>query len=218
MLIKLRPLPPAASKWVYRVGITGGIGSGKSTFTSALLSLGEVVADADQIAREIVGPGEPALAQIEHRFGAAVIAPNGQLDRARLAEIVFANPTARADLNAITHPLIHARAQALMANAPGRYAFYDAPVLIESGGVNNVDAVVVITAPLQKRAAWVQHERGVSREEFDARIRAQLSDQERLDHAHIEVRNNATASKLREDAHRLTELLDTHLEIADQTV
>ena len=118
----------------FRVALTGGIGSGKSTVASVFAALGAIVVDADLIAREIVAPGMPALAQIVRRFGSGVLQSDGWLDRAALAGIVFGDPGALADLNAITHPAIAARSAELMAAAPtGSVVVYDMPLLVEQG-------------------------------------------------------------------------------------
>jgi dephospho-CoA kinase len=139
------------------VGLTGGLATGKSTVSDILRSLGCVVLDADVLAREVVEPGQPALATIAQEFGAAVLQPDGALDRKRLGAIVFADPPRRRRLEAITHPAIRDRYLARLAELEGQgfegVVVWDAPVMIESGGYKHVDRlVVVITDAATQRA------------------------------------------------------------------
>ena len=128
------------------LGLTGGIGSGKSLVASLFARLGAEVVDADQLAREVVEPGQPALAQIVESFGADILLPEGRLDRARLGQLVFADPSARARLNAITHPAILERMRQEIAARAGRDGLLvlDIPLLYESGRQNLVEKVVVV--------------------------------------------------------------------------
>src|ERR1041384_991062 len=128
---------------VFRVGLTGGIASGKSTVARLFEALGVPVIDTDVLAREIVAPGEPVLAQIAARFGAGVIAPDGSLDRTALRTIVFADPSARADLEALTHPAIRARLEARSIVLGGPYQLLVIPLLVETAGRTPVDRVLV---------------------------------------------------------------------------
>ena len=141
------------------VGLTGGIATGKSTVSEILARLGAVLVDADQLAREVVAPGEPALAEVVREFG-DVLRPDGTLDRKKLAAIVFAEPSRRKRLEAILHPAIRARFDARL-DALTREGFegivvFDAPVMIESGGYKNMDRViVVVTDEVIQRARLV---------------------------------------------------------------
>ena len=139
------------------VGLTGGLATGKSTVSSILRSLGCVVLDADVLAREVVEPGQPALAAIEREFGAEVLQPDGSLDRKRLGALVFTNPERRRRLEAITHPAIRDRFTARLAELEAEgfdgLVIWDAPVMIESGGHKLMDRlVVVVTDAATQRA------------------------------------------------------------------
>ena len=167
-----------------RVALTGGIGSGKSAVAERLAALGAFVVDADRIAREVVEPGTPGLAAVVAEFGPGVLTPDGALDRAGVAAIVFANPARRAALEAIVHPLVARRSAELLAAAPeGAVVVYDVPLLAESAGTGRdrrgeFDEVVVVEAPLETRVARLVA-RGLTEADARARIVAQASDEQR---------------------------------------
>jgi dephospho-CoA kinase len=169
---------------VQLIGLTGGIASGKSTIASRLAELGAVVVDADRIAREVVEPGQPALAAIARRFGDGVIAPDGTLDRPALGAIVFGDPAALKDLNGITHPAVlqesTRRFRAAAAVDPDVVVVYDVPLLVESANEYPFDRVVVAHAPQDVRARRLVELRGMDPSEAERRIRSQASDEERL--------------------------------------
>lgn len=129
------------------IGLTGGIASGKSHIAALFIELGAPLLEADDVARSIVQPGEPALAAIADRFGDATLQADGTLDRRRLREQVFADPVARKDLEAITHPAIRQRVDAWRAQQPGPYCIYSAAILVESGMTAQVDRILVVDAP-----------------------------------------------------------------------
>ncbi|HYG66879.1 MAG TPA: dephospho-CoA kinase, partial [Anaeromyxobacteraceae bacterium] len=159
------------------VGLTGGIATGKSTFAAALRALGAPVIDADRLAREVVEPGRPALAEIVRAFGPGVLAPDGSLDRRRLGAIVFADPEARRRLEAITHPAIRAAMReetARLAAAGHAVAFYDVPLLYEVGLEREVDAVVVVYAPRAAQLERLRRRDGLDAAGAEARLAAQL--------------------------------------------
>ncbi|MBN9606984.1 MAG: dephospho-CoA kinase [Actinomycetales bacterium] len=166
------------------VALTGGIASGKSTIARRLAEHGAVVVDADQVARDVVAPGEPALAEIAEAFGPGVIAADGSLDRAALGAIVFSDPEGRARLNAITHPAVLERSTRLFAEAgradPEAVVVYDIPLLVEAGRADEFDLVVLAHAPAEVRRERLVDLRGMSPEEADRRIAAQASDAERF--------------------------------------
>ncbi|MFA9428862.1 dephospho-CoA kinase [Egicoccus sp. AB-alg2] len=171
---------------MYLVGLTGGIGSGKSTVARRLAELGAPVIDADQVAREVVAPGEPALAELAERFGGHLVDARGDLDRAGLAAIVFVDDEARRDLDRIMHPRIAARIAeriaALAANwdRPGPpLAVVDHPLLIETGQAGRFDAVVVVLAPEEERVRRLVEQRGLDEGDARARVAVQCSDEER---------------------------------------
>lgn len=165
------------------IGLTGGIGSGKSTVARHLASLGAVHLDADQLARDAVAPGTPGLARVRERFGDRVIAADGSLDRAALAAIVFADAEELADLNAIVHPEVgRLRREAIervRRDDPDAVIVYDVPLLAEGGGRGDFDAVVVVRAPLEVRIRRLVDTRDMSREDAERRISAQATDVER---------------------------------------
>ena len=181
-----------------RVGLTGGIASGKSTVAETFAELGAVVVDADKIAREVVAKGTPGLARLVEAFGADVLTADGELDRPKVGAIVFADEQARERLNAITHPLIGVRTAELEAagRASGKLVINDIPLLVEVGYAPFFDEVVVVDVPVE-----VQVERAVARgmDEADARARiaAQATREDRLAVATYVIENTGTVEELR---------------------
>ena len=179
-----------------RVGLTGGIGSGKSTVAGMFADRGAVVIDADIIAREVVRPGQPALQEITETFGPDVVSDTGELDRAALPSIVFTDEKALAQLNAITHPRIAARTQELMAAAdPDAVVVYDMPLLVENDLTEGWDWVVVVEAPLSQRIDRLR-ERGVGADNMEQRMAAQASDAQRRAVADVVIVNDGDLSDL----------------------
>jgi dephospho-CoA kinase len=163
---------------VLLVGLTGGIGSGKSTVAGLLAARGAHVLDADAIAREIVEPGMPALAQLVERFGPGILAADGSLDRPRLAELAFASDEERKALEGITHPAINAEFMRRMAEAPpDGIVVMDVPLLVESG-LRTYECVLVVEAPRELRLERLEV-RGVGRADAETRMAAQATDEER---------------------------------------
>ena len=162
-----------------RIGLTGGIASGKSTVARELERLGAVIIDADILARDVVALGTEGLKAIVTRFGEQVLAPDGSLNRRALAGIVFADPQARADLNAIIHPRVRERALELEAAAPaGAVVVHVIPLLVETGQQDDFDAVVVVdTTTAEQR---LMRRDGLTETEAGQRLAAQASRQERL--------------------------------------
>lgn len=176
------------------IGLTGGIAAGKSTVATRLAELGAVVLDADRVAREVVEPGEPALAAIAERFGAHVVV-DGALDRAALGTIVFADPDARRDLERITHPAIQSRvAERIAAHAddPDAVVVYDVPLLVEARVPHEFAAVVVAHAPAEQRIRRLVELRGVAQDEAERRVRSQATDAERLAVADVVIDTSGT--------------------------
>lgn len=173
-----------------RIGLTGGIASGKSTVAEILAELGAMIIDSDLLAREVVEPGTEALARIEQRFGPSVI-NDGRLDRSALGKIVFADPDARADLEAIVHPAVRRRAAELEAAAPADAVVVQMiPLLVETGQSDDFDALLVVdTSPEVQRSRLMRRD-GLSADEADARIAAQASRSERLAVADVVIDNN----------------------------
>jgi dephospho-CoA kinase len=166
------------------IGLTGGIAAGKTVVADRLAELGAVRIDADRLAREVVEPGTPALAEIARRFGSGVIAADGTLDRPALGAIVFQDPDARRDLEAITHPAVRALSARRIAEAgeadPDAVVVYDIPLLVESGRVDEFERIVVVQAPREERIRRLVELRGMAREEAERRIASQAADEDRL--------------------------------------
>jgi len=186
---------------VLRVGLTGGIGSGKSEVSRRLAARGAVIVDADQAAREVVEPGTPGLGQIAAAFGPEVIRPDGRLDRDRVGELVFAQPALRAKLNAIVHPLVHERMRQLDAGAmavagPAGIVVHDVPLLAENGLASGFDAVVVVDTPEDQQVQRLMTERGMSAAHVRDRMAAQASRDQRLAIADIVIDNSGTLEDL----------------------
>jgi dephospho-CoA kinase len=181
-----------------RVGLTGGIASGKSAVAAELAARGAIIIDADVLAREVVEPGTPALAAIIDRFGPQVLS-DGQLDRTRLAQIVFADPLARRDLERIVHPAVRARA-ADLERAAGRAAVvvHVIPLLVETGQQEDFDLVVTVDVDHETQIKRLIARNGYTRAEAESRIAAQASREDRRIAADVVLDNTGSAAQLRE--------------------
>jgi dephospho-CoA kinase len=181
---------------VLRIGLTGGIGSGKSTVAALLAEHGARVVDADAIAREVVEPGTPGLAAVVAEFGEDVLTADGALDRPALAGLVFADPAARARLDAVVHPLVRARAGELVAAAPAdAVVVQDVPLLVETGQAGAYDLVLVVQADEATRVARLV-ERGLSADDARARIASQATDEQRRAVADVVLSNDGDRAAL----------------------
>ncbi len=182
---------------MYRVGLTGGIGAGKSEVSRRLAAHGAVVIDADAIAREVVEPGTPGLAEVVAAFGPEVLLPDGWLDRSRLGDIIFASPELRARLNGIVHPLVGARMRELEESAgPGSIVVHDVPLIAENNMAGAYDLVVVVDVPPRLQLDRLVRHRGLTREQARARMAAQASREQRLGIAGIVVDNSGSLAEL----------------------
>jgi dephospho-CoA kinase len=181
---------------VLRVGLTGGIGAGKSEVSRRLATYGAVVIDADQIAREVVEPGTEGLAEVVAAFGPEVLTADGTLDRARLGDIVFADPELRGKLNAIVHPRVAARMAELERGASGPIIVHDVPLIAENGRAGAYDVVVVVDAPPKAQVERLVRRRGMTREQARARMAAQASREQRLAIADIVIDNSGSLAEL----------------------
>ena len=182
-----------------RVGLTGGVASGKSTVSAMLVELGAVLIDADVLAREVVARGTPGLEAVVAEFGTDLLTPDGDLDRAAMGALVFADADARKRLEAIVHPLVFERIMALESQAPDdAVVVHDIPLLAESGRADTFDAVLVVHAPAELQIERMTQDRGWTREEAEARIAAQASSEERLTVATHIIDNTGSVDELRD--------------------
>jgi dephospho-CoA kinase len=187
-----------------RVGLTGGVASGKSTVSAMLRELGAVVVDADLLAREVVAPGTEGLAEIVAAFGPGVLTPDGALDRPAMGARVFADDDARRRLEAIIHPRVRQRGAELeAAAAPGAVVVHDIPLLAETGQGAAFDAVVVVDVPVETQVERMMSARRMTRAEAEARVAAQASREQRRAVATYVIDNTGTLEDLRE---RVTEV------------
>lgn len=179
------------------IGLTGGIGAGKSTVSRRLADLGATVIDADLIAREVVAVGTPGLRQVRERFGDEVIGADGALDRPRLGAIVFDDDEARADLNAIVHPLIFAETRRrFAAAAPDAIVVHDMPLLVELNQQSDYHLTVVVGVREQVRLERLVRDRGMSEQEARARMAAQADDDQRRAAADVWLENESTPEQV----------------------
>ena len=182
--------------YVLTIGLTGGIGSGKSTVSALLAQRGALVVDADRIAREVLEPGTPGLASVVTEFGPAVLAADGSLDRAALAAVVFSDDDARRRLDGLVHPLVRRRSAELVAAAPSdAVVVNDVPLLVETGQAGSYDLVLVVEADAGTRVARLVG-RGLTEADARARIAAQASDEQRRAVADVVLDNSGTRDEL----------------------
>jgi len=187
---------------VLRIGLTGGIGSGKSTVSALLAGHGAQIVDADVLAREVVAAGSPGLAAIVDAFGGGVLSPDGSLDRPALAGVVFGDPAARATLDGIVHPLVRARAVELITAMPDdAVVVQDIPLLVETGQGAAFDLVLVVEADPETRVARLV-QRGSAEADARARIAAQATDEQRRAVADVVLDNSGTRERLAEQVDR----------------
>jgi dephospho-CoA kinase len=192
--------------------LTGGIGSGKSSVAQLLRDLGATVVDADVLAREVVAPGTEGLAQVARTFGHQVIGSDGALDREAMAEVVFADPSARQRLEAIIHPRVRARATEIEAAAragdPTAVVVHDVPLLVETGQQQSYDVVLVVDVEPEVQVRRLVEHRGMTQAQAQARIAAQIDRQARLAAADVVIDNSGTRDDL---ARRVREVWHEHL-------
>lgn len=187
-----------------KIGLTGGIASGKSLVASRLRELGAVLVDADALAREVVEPGSPGLARVVEVFSSAVLTPEGRLDRPRLGALVFGHPDRLAVLNGIIHPLVRERAAALVASAPaGAIVVQDIPLLVETGQGSRFHLVLVVDAPDALRVQRMVQHRHMSEADARTRMSAQARREDRLAAADVVLDNSGSKEELRDAVDRL---------------
>ncbi|HWL34835.1 MAG TPA: dephospho-CoA kinase [Frankiaceae bacterium] len=191
-----------------RVGLTGGIGSGKSEVARLLAARGALVVDSDALAREVVAPGTAGLAAVVEAFGPDYLDAHGALDRPRLARLVFQDPQARERLNAVVHPLVGAAAAERLAQAPeDAIVVHDVPLLVETGMTPLFDVVVVVDTDRETQLERLVAQRGMTRQDAEARIDAQATREERLAAADHVIRNDGSLRELEEQVARLWQIL-----------
>jgi dephospho-CoA kinase len=187
---------------VILIGLTGGIASGKSTVARLLVSKGAILIDADEIAREVVEPGEPAYQDIVERFDKGVVAADGSIDRKALGDIVFGDADARRDLEAITHPRIYEQISRRLEDARGedRVVVLDAALLVETAGNRGrdlgLDALVVVAAAVEDQIDRMARDRGMQEEHARARMAAQAAQEKKLALADYIIDNRGTMENL----------------------
>jgi dephospho-CoA kinase len=187
-----------------QVGLTGGIGSGKSTVSALLAARGAVIVDSDVLAREVLAAGTEGLAAVVAEFGSALLGPGGELDRERMAAAVFADPDARARLNAIVHPRVRARAAQLVAAAPDGAVVVEAiPLLVEVGLAHAFDLVVVVDLAPEVAIERLVGARGMTLEDARARIAAQADRAARIAAADVVIDNSGPPEALEDQVERL---------------
>lgn len=191
----------AFTPWI--LGLTGGIGSGKSAAAERFVELGVHLVDADQAARWVVEPGRPALASIVERFGAGVLLDDGTLDRSALRQQIFADPAQRRWLEQLLHPLIGQEIFSYLAKAESPYAVYVSPLLIESGQYQKTQRILVIDVPQELQIARTLQRDNTSEEQVQAILKAQLAREERLRHANDVVVNDRDLPWLHEQIDQL---------------
>lgn len=188
------------------LGVTGGIASGKSTVTEILASLGAAVVSADQLARQAVRPGTETLERLVRRFGPSILLPDGTLDRKALGSLVFADGTARKDLNAIVHPAIAALAEARLQELSGQglpLIVYEAPLLFEAGAAERVDAVLVVRLDEDQQLRRLRERDGLDERAARARIASQMPQEEKVARADFLVDNSGSLQQTEEQVRRL---------------
>lgn len=185
------------------VGMTGGIGSGKSTTTRLFADLGVPIIDTDMIARELVEPGRPCLHDVVRRFGTEILDEDGHLDRGKLRKHIFAKVGERKALEAILHPAIREEVAKRVASVHGPYCIVVIPLLLESGQRDLVDRVLVVDCVVETQIARASARDGVSRPDVEAVMRVQVSRSERLAAADDVLNNDTTLDALRRQVHAL---------------
>jgi dephospho-CoA kinase len=181
----------------FRVGLTGGIASGKSTAAKFFGALGVPILDSDQVARDVVEPGQPPLERLVERFGQKILTPDGHLDRPALRDIVFSDPKARADLEALTHPAIGAAMEARSAAAGGPYQILVIPLLVEKNLAAHVDRVLVVDCDEELQMRRLRDRDGSTPEQVEAILRAQAPRATRLKAADDVIHNDTDMSAVR---------------------
>jgi len=183
---------------MYLVGLTGGIASGKSYVASLLVNHGASAIDADDVARQVVLPGSIGLSQVLSKFGEGVLLPSGELDRKKLADVVFANPERRRELESILHPLIRARTMELISSQSSEVVVYAVPLLVEANVDYPFDTVITVEAGAENQVERLMSSRSMSLDEARQRVDAQTSSDERRKRADFVIDSSGTKEQTRQ--------------------
>ncbi len=189
----------------FAVGLTGGIGSGKSTVSDLFAELGAEIIDTDEIARDLTASGQPAVSQIEQEFGPEVVQGDGALDRKRMRELAFSDSNAREKLQNILHPLIRTEVQRRLAATNAPYAIVVVPLLVESRGYKFADRILVVDCSEEQQVERVTRRSGLARNQIEAIMATQVSRSKRLAAADDVIRNEGEAAELRAKVQQLHE-------------
>ncbi|MBV9723908.1 MAG: dephospho-CoA kinase [Gammaproteobacteria bacterium] len=211
--MRLTNEPAYVTPRAFRVGLTGGIASGKSTAAKFFGALGVPILDSDQIARDVVEPGQPPLERLVERFGRRILTADGHLDRPALRDIVFSDPKARADLEALTHPAIGAAMEARSAAAGGPYQILVIPLLVEKNLASHVDRVLVVDCDEELQMRRLRDRDGSTPAQVQAILKAQAPRAARLKAADDVIRNDADMSAVRD---QVAALHTRYLELASR--
>ncbi|MBP2002518.1 dephospho-CoA kinase [Paenibacillus shirakamiensis] len=188
------------------IGLTGGIASGKSTVSQLFVQQGALLIDADAVAREVMQPGHPVLAEVAKRFGSVMIREDGTLDRAKLGSLIFNHPDERKALEAITHPAIRAemrsRAAAYDAAQPGKLVISDIPLLYETGQGNDFYEVLVVYVPADIQRTRLMARNGLTKEEAEARLASQWDIERKRELADVVIDNRGTLAETERQIHQ----------------
>lgn len=190
---------------MFRIGLTGGIASGKSTVADVFTELGAAVVDTDAVAREVVAPGESGLEAVATEFGSDILLPNGELDRRALRSIVFRDPQRRETLESILHPLIRARTLQVIASLEAPYVVVVVPLLLETGFAELVERVLVVDCPEAQQLERLRQRDDVGESEAQAMLAAQIDRQTRLARAHDVIDNSGSIESTRAQVKALHE-------------
>ena len=183
---------------MYLVGLTGGIASGKSYVASLLAELGASTVDADQVAREVVVPGSQGLVQVVGAFGYEILLPSGELDRAKLGSIVFADPDKRLELEGILHPLIKLRSTQLIGEQVSDIVVYAVPLLVEANVDYPFDAIITVEAGAENQITRLMNSRSMAESDARARIEVQTSASDRVSRANFVIDSSGTKEQTRQ--------------------
>lgn len=195
---------------MFKVGLTGGIGCGKSTASRLFRDFDIPVIDADDIAHELVSPGQPALIEITLAFGESMLNPDGSLNRSKLRNLVFSDSQAKAKLEAIMHPLVYAAMQNHIETLTAPYCIVSIPLLFETGRIHYVDRILVVDCPLETQIERVKQRDNLDESTIQAIISSQVSREYRLAHADDIIDNTATSADLAENVKKLHNFYLTH--------